>query len=60
MPLGELITGMRQALRQRGQLGARLGQRHAVADEDHRPLGREQPVDGARDVLGRRPRCAAR
>ena len=38
MPLGELITGIDSSLRQRRQLRAGFGQRHAVADEEHRPL----------------------
>ncbi len=47
MPFGELITGIRQPLRELGELHARFRERDAVADEDHRPLGREQPVDAA-------------
>ena len=50
MPLGELITGMERRSASAVSSGARLGQRHAVADEDHRALRRQQPVHGPGDV----------
>ena len=59
MPFGELMTGMDSRCAELGQLRAGLGQRHAVADEDHRALGRQQHVDGSRRRRPARRRCAA-
>ena len=59
MPFGELMTGMRYFVRKLGELLARLGQRHAVADED-RPGGARPAA--CRAPPARRParrRCGA-
>ena len=60
MPLGEEMTGMRSRCAKLGQLRAGLRQRHAVADEQHRPLRPRASCRARRDTSsGEAPlRCA--